>query len=118
MYKIPNDLEIVKLKNELISQVCFGLNHIILFFSKGSIQISGSFSVCINGVTFSYLEVYPVNNDFGLLHLLEKRIVNVNIKDERTSLRLEFEGGIILNLKSNELYESFEINFDGRRVII
>ncbi len=118
MYKIPVDLEIIKFKNERINQITFGLNVIILFIGKNFIQFSGSFLLQVKGETFYHKEVCPVKNDFGLLQLLELKITNIYTNDERDILLLDIEGDIVLKLLSNEMYESFEINIDGRRIIV
>lgn len=74
MYKIPESFDISVLKSEIVSQIVFGLNFVALFFNKGYIQISGSFSFGYFGKQFNYDEVYPVKDDFGLLQILEKKL--------------------------------------------
>ena len=119
MYKIPDYFKISCIKNNVISQIAFGINFITLFFNKGFIQFSGSFSVQFNNQRFDYDEVYPVQNDYGLLKLLlEKEIVNVLTNERRNSLVLEFDGKIILELNGNEEYESFRLNLDGFEIIV
>ncbi len=116
MYKIPESFDISVLKSEIINQIAFGLNFVTLFFNKGFIQISGSFSFRYLGKQFNYYEVYPVKNDFGLLQILEKKITDVTLANNREELKIEFEGGVILCLMGNEMYESFIINIDGNEV--
>jgi len=118
MYKIPEDFNINSIKNEAISQIAFGLNIITLFFNNGLIQFSGSFSFHYDSLIQVYEEVYPVQGDFGLLHLLEKRIVQVRVSNERNVLTLEFETGAILELISGKEYESFKLNIDGEEIIV
>ena len=118
MYKIPIDIDILKLQNDVVSQITFGMNYILISFNKGSIQFSGSFLFQFESKIYQRDEVYPVDFDFGLLKLLEKKIKNIFCNKERTSLTIEFEGNLVLFLKSDEMYESFEINIDGRRVIV
>ena len=119
MYQIPHDFEITTLRNEVISHIAFGLNVITIFFHKGLlIQFSGPFSIHYEGKTFSFEEVCPVSNDFGLLQLLEKKIIDVSINEARTTLSLTFETEVIVSLLSDEWYESFEIHINERRIII
>ncbi len=118
MYKIPEDFNVNSIKNDIISQIAFGLNFITLFFSNGLIQFSGSFSFLYDSRKHEYEEVYPVQDDFGLLNLLEKRIVQVSVNNERNVLILEFETGAILELISNKEYESFRLNIDGKEIIV
>jgi hypothetical protein len=118
MYKIAEDINLNSLKNLIISQISFGLNYILLSMDDSSIQFSGPFLYKYNGMQFERDEVYPVNSDFGLLNLLEKEIEDIYCNDERTSLTIHFGDDFILCLKSNEMYESFEMNIDGKRVIV
>lgn len=118
MYKIPEDFYINSITNQAITQIAFGLNFVTLFFSIGLIQFSGSFSFLCNGRKQQYQEVYPVQDDFGLLNLLEKRIVQVSVNKERNVLTLEFESGAILELISGKNYESFKLIIDGKEIIV
>ena len=112
MYTIPRNFDISILKDKVLNQIAFGVNFITLFFNEGFIQITGSFSFNYNGRQDNYDEVYPVKNDFGLLQILEKKIINVKLNDKRDKLEINFEDGAILCLVGNEMYESFTINFN------
>jgi hypothetical protein len=118
MYTIPYDFDTKELQNEIVYQISFGLNYISLFIAKGFIQFSGSFSFGIKSQIFEYDEIYPVQNDYGLLVLLEKKIKNVSINIDRTDLTLEFEEGYILNLIGSEEYESYIIQINDKELII
>ncbi len=118
MYKIPADLNLLEIKNEKISHITFGRSIIVLSFSKGAIQFSGAYSFYCKGVKKSFDEVYPISTDSGLLLLLEKKITSVYSNVERNNLTLEFDEGIVLELLSDENYESFEITINQRRVIV
>ena len=118
MYKIPVEIKLSELVNELINQISFGYNYVILSFEKGSVQFSGPFSIEYNGLTTEYGEVYPLKGDFGLLQFIENRITHIDTNEERNCLIIEFENKGKLCLKSNEMYESFEININGERIII
>lgn len=116
MYKIPETFDSSALVNETIFQVAFGLNYVAIYFNKGLIQISGGFSIRYLEKQFTYDEVYPVENDFGLLRILEKKIVRLDISDDREELKIEFEGNTILHLTANEMYESYLIVIDGNEI--
>ena len=118
MYRIPDDFNLINIKNEVIIQIAFGLNFITLFFSKGFIQFSGSFSFYDKGQKYDYEEVYPVQDDYNLLKLLEKKITQVITNEDRNVLILEFEDKIILKLIGSESYESYTLNIDGKEIII
>jgi hypothetical protein len=118
MYKIPESLDINKFKGKTLSQIAFGLNYILLMFDNCSIQFSGQFLFKFEGQEFEREEVYPVNSDFKLLNLLEEKIESIYCNQERTTLIIYFTKDSFLSLKSNEMYESFELNVEGERVIV
>lgn len=118
MYKIPKSFDISVLKNEIISQIAFGLNFVTLFFSKGFIQIEGEFATIFENQLFEYAEIYPVKNDFGLLHLLEQKIIEINVSNDRSTLELVFESGFSLKLKGNEAFESYRIKINDEEVVV
>lgn len=118
MYKIPDDFNPISIKNEAITQIAFGINFITLFHSNGFMQFSGRFSFQHNSQKYEYEEVYPVQNDYGLLVLLEKKIVQVKINNERNALTLEFEGGIIIELIGSNDYESYTLKIDDREILV
>lgn len=118
MYKIPEEVDITKFKNQTLSQLTFGLNYILLTFNNFSIQFSGQFYFRFDGKDYEKEEVYPVYSDYGLLNLLEKKIEAIYCNEERSSLTIEFGENSFLTLKSSEMYESFELNIEGKRVIV
>lgn len=112
MYKVSESFDITILKGIVINQITFGLNFISLLFNRGFIQINGSFSISYSGKQYSYDEVYPVKNDFGLLQILENKVISILINDNRDEMEIEFENGLKLCLIGNEMYESFIISID------
>lgn len=118
MYKIPIEFNIDKLKGEVITQIAFGLNFITLFFNQGIIQFSGTFTIHFRHRKIYYQEVYPVINDFGLLKLIEKSIVGVEVNDYRNILTLIFEDEIKLQLTGNDNYESFRVKINDKEIIV
>jgi hypothetical protein len=118
MYKIPENYDFSVLKGEFINQIAFGLNTICIFFNKGFIQFTGSFSFRHLGKQFNYDEVYPVENDFRLLQILEKEITGITLANNREELKIEFEGETMLILIGDEMYESIIININGNEVIV
>lgn len=118
MYKVPKNVDFSILKDEVINQIAFGLNFITFFFNKGFIQVTGGFSFSCFGEQKSYDEVFPVENDFGLLQILEKKIINVSLNNGRDKLTIEFDQEMSLCLIGNDMYESFTIKIDGNEVIV
>jgi len=116
MYKIPKDFDIYSIKEKTISQIGFGSNFITFFFDGGYIQISGNFEYSYLGNSFMYTEIYPISSDLGLLRLLDKRIINVSYTED--SLILTFDNNDVLTFKGDDMYESYSICLDGRRVIV
>jgi hypothetical protein len=115
MYKIPENFDVSEIINQVIFQIAFGLNFVSLFFDKGFIQFSGSFSFKSVVGFISYLEVYPIKDDLGLLRLLQKKITNIHINNDRNELRIEFEDKSELCLIGNR-YESFLIHINGTEI--
>lgn len=118
MYKIPEDFNVSSIETEKVFQIAFGINFITLFFNSGFIQFSGSFSIIHEKQEVEYDEVYPVQNDYKLLNLLEKEVKKVSLNEDRDVLTLEFEGDIILKLIGTKEFESFTININKREVIV
>ena len=118
MYTIPEGIDIPAYKNQTLSQISFGLNYILLTFNEFTVQFSGYFFLKIDGQEVESEEVYPVLSDYGLLKLLEKKIENIYCNKDRSSLMIEFGENTSLLLKSNALYESFELHIAGKRIIV
>jgi hypothetical protein len=118
MYKIPKEIDVSTLKNEVVSQISFTLDHIFLSLNNSAIQFSGPFIFKFNGIEWKQEDVFPVNSDFGLLNLLGKKVQEIFCNNERTDLNIEFEDNLFLKLESNNSYECFELNIDGKRIIV
>jgi hypothetical protein len=119
MYKIPLDANIERLIGHPIIQICFTLSSISIFFEKGRfITMECSFVLTEGTKQVSVEEVYPVKKEWGLLSLLEKKLINIQIDDDRTSLALYFEDNKTLKLLADPMYESYFINIDDNEIII
>jgi hypothetical protein len=116
MYRIPENYNIDALIGETIFQIAFGLNFITLFFNGGYIQLEGAFATTFDNNTREYDEVYPVKSDFGLLQLLEHKIVGVKVNSNRDVVSLLFENGSSLKLIGNENYESYVISLSNNEI--
>ena len=118
MYKIPKDIDFKNLNQQTLSHITFAPNYVLLNFDNFSIQFSGHFEISNDSQQISKNEVYPVDTDFGLLSLLGSKIDSIDCDTERSSLTIKFPGNYVLYLGSNDLYESFEMNINGKRVIV
>lgn len=118
MYKIPEDFDISKLSDKTITSISYGINFISLFFEDGFIQILNSFVINANNNSNRYENLYPIKNDFGLLVLLEKQIIDIKTSKDREILHLFFDGNIDLLIHGDKMYESFEINYQDEQIIV
>jgi hypothetical protein len=123
MYSIPEDFELKKLKGTVVFVIGFSLNSITislyneLFQAVGGIGIEGRFIVDFIGIKVEY-NTFPVENDFGLLKLLNKKIINIYTNTLRTELTIEFENKLILFLLSDKMYESFSLSIGDKEIIV
>ena len=117
MYEIPKEFDSQALIGKPIVQICYTINSVCLYWDGGYIQIMGAFSILYDNKTYSYQEIYPLDQDYNLLLLLDKKIMNIDISDTRDSLMILFENGMSLTLYSDANYESFEVNFNSKRNI-
>ena len=119
MYSIPDDFKIESLKDASVSQLSFSVNTITISFENSDfINIQGSFSISFDQEKFEYAEIFPVKEDLGFLRLLGKKVTNVELNLKRDTLKLEFEGNIILELVGTEMYESFTIGIQGKEALV
>lgn len=125
MYTIPINFDLNTLRGSIIIQICFTANTITFFFEKagsfekiGFINTEGSFAFLQKGKRSYYEEICPVQHDYGLLKLLEKKVIRAYTDEKRNDLTLEFEENMSLELIGNEVYESYTININGERIII
>jgi hypothetical protein len=119
MYKIPESFDFSHFKGKALNQVSFGQNVVIFFFSNDIyIQWSGRFSVFMGNAKIEFNEVFPVKNDFGLLSLLEKKVLNIYTDKTRSSLFIVFEDDCILEIYSDDSFESFTLYTNGIQVIV
>lgn len=119
MYKISKDFDFSLFQGKSISQICFGLNVITVFFSDDIyIQWSGAFEITRNKETKYYKETYPVQNDFGLLYYLNTTPTSICTDADRNNLLLIFDDDNSIKLFGDDAFESFTINVGEKRVIV
>ncbi len=118
MYKIPENFDISILRDKTITTISYGINFISLFFEDGFIQILNSFVINVNNNPIKYDNLYPIKKDFGLLVLIEKQIVEIKTSKDRDTLHLFFDENVDLLIHSDEMYESFEINYQDEQIIV
>lgn len=117
MYSIPEDISEDFLKGATIEMICFNISQIYIHFSnKIQIIIEGQYSLRTVDDELVF-DVYPVTSD-NLLHLIDKRVIDVQIDDVRQNLFIEFESESILGVLSSSSYESFTIKIGSRVIII
>jgi hypothetical protein len=57
-------------------------------------------------------EVYPIENDFGILKLLEQKIKEILVDKSNNNLFILFENQISLTILASSNYESYTIKTD------
>ena len=117
MHKLSKEFDAKALISKTIVQVCYTINSVCIYWDGGYIQIMGSFSVLYNNKTYLYQEIYPIDQDYNLLLLLNNKIMNTDISDAMDSLTILFENGMSLTLYNDANYESFEVNINSERTI-
>lgn len=118
MYTLPENFNANAVRNEKITQISFGLNFITLHFDNGFIQLYGDFSYKYMGGIHVINELFPVTNDFGLLFLLDKTIIEVVLNQQNDGFTIIFDNSSELALKGNEMFESFLLNINGQEILI
>lgn len=119
MYTLPLNFDLNSFKNVPIIQISFSINSINVFFDNGNfISINYSFAFTLKERRIFFEELYPINDDFNLLNLLEKRAINILIDDKRKCLTLHFEDNLILELIGDDNYESYILNVNKKEIII
>lgn len=119
MYKIPENFDFSTFKGRTISQISFGLNVIIIFFSPEIyVQWSGRFKISRENVKTNFDEVYPVKSDFGLLAFLEKKVETVYTNENRNNLLLIFDDESVIEIIGDDAFESFTLNVNGIKTLV
>jgi hypothetical protein len=118
MYKISTDINLSILVGMKIQQICFVKYGMTLFFSSTIyIYIDSNFKIYMHNKLIDY-DIGKLSDNHALLNLVDKKIIKVNIEDERRTLILCFESNERLILESDEMYESFEIYINEDRFIV
>ncbi len=120
MYLIPKDIEIAKLENVLITQICYSSNNISLYFETiGYIIINGEFVISHKNKSEHHeiIEI-PISRDFGLLRLMGKKSIHLFSDKERRNLIIKFEDDYSLKLINDRQYESFIVCIEDTTTII
>jgi hypothetical protein len=117
MYRIPENISENFLEGAIVEMICFNISQIYIYFdNKVQIIIEGRYSLNVAGYENTF-DVYPVTSDNRLLQLINKRVMIVEIDNERKNLLIKFEEENTLAIVNNDSYESCIIKI-GDRVII
>ena|ERR1700744_4257968 len=118
MYKLPDDITNIFLKDDVVKMICFNINQIYIHFESSIyITIDSRYILTQKGIDRP-LDVYPVISDSGLLSLLEKKVKRISISDLRHDINIYFEDNLSIKLMGNLNYESYSITIKDRRIII
>ena len=103
MYKIPLDFDVNKIKNTILTQICYCPNCIFLYFDNvGIINIWGNLKVSFDKNESFYNEIFPIKNDFGMLSFLECKVFDISIGANREALKLVFDNNGFIELIGND----------------
>ena len=118
MYQIPQETNLEILKGAHVQAVSYSINTIDIFFDgKGSISIEGAFSYTTADAVYTCDKLFP-SKEYGLLNLLEKNVLNVQISDSRKDLTVVFSDESKLVLKGSKQYESYKIKFGDIDILV
>jgi hypothetical protein len=119
MYKIPEEFDIKQFEGAAVQQVAFSINTISIQFERlGYLSMEGSFSFSIKGKVYHYENIYPVANDFRLLELLEKKVIEVKIDESRENLTFLFEAEIMLTAEGSKNFESYHLKIGEIKITV
>jgi hypothetical protein len=118
MYKISDNFNFKIFNNLKVQQVCYSFNAITIFFQKDLfINLTGSFKL-VTDENEQIVEICPVESDFGLIKLIEKKILLVKTDSDRSDLIFFFENNVILTIIGDVYYESCSVHIGQKRIII
>lgn len=119
MIPIPQDIEVDSLRECKVTEVCYSLSDITIYFDEtGYITICGYFTLIYGKQRHQYFKVAPVHTDYGLLMLLGKEVTEVFINSSRDGLTLEFDDGTLLELMGHKVYDSYTLHIKGREAVV
>lgn len=119
MYSIPEEFDIMVWNDATLEKVSFGANTIVFHFDRApGVQTDGPLGLSTETRQFYYDEIFPVQDDMGLLRLLGQKVTLVSTDEERKNLSLEFENGYTLELLNNPEYESYFIQTEEGQLVM
>jgi hypothetical protein len=110
MYSIPKNFNLSQLNKALVQQVCFAANVISLMLENSRyISFEGEFILTDANGNANKFKVYPVENDFGILKLIEQEIIEITVSEPENDLHILFENKMSLIIIASKYYESYTI---------
>jgi len=119
MYGLPKTFNPSFLLGKTVEQVCFAQYHVLLCFgSKIWIQVEGKYILyCGSEIMESVAFEAPVSES-GLLHLIEKTVIDVSFEIESGDITLVFTDNFKLLINGDTgPYESYRL-CDGENEIL
>lgn len=115
MYGFPTDFDCREFIGKRLEMVCFNSTQIYLHFSDGLfVTINGEFSHELNENKKRYkLPVFYPN----FINLCEEVVVEAFVEEEK-NLYLKFESQHVVCLYDDPKFEAYEINKNGKRMIV
>lgn len=110
MKKIPESFDPKILKEENLIMICINASQVYFHFdSQLTITVEYEIGIEIEN-QFHQFSVFYMKSDYGLLDLLENKIVDAYTDVERRDLRLKFSNNTIITLIGHEFYESYSLS--------
>lgn len=123
MYKLDATFDHISLLDSIVVSVSYFVSEIRILFSNNSkykeIVIFGSLCIEIKGEKRHFNEIYPINEDYGLLNIIDRKVTEVKINDSRTELSIFFGEHIVISIENDDFFETLHIrDGDGKTLIM
>ncbi len=118
MYGLPQDTDLTFLKGKQLLQVCIGYNEVILHFD-GNVTITAQTEIGHNsGRELSAIYKTAIPAAPALVRFLHESVLNASVVSPGT-LKLDFSNGEGLEIyDTSSQYESYQINYEGRTIVV
>jgi hypothetical protein len=108
--QIPESFDPKILKEENLIMICINANQVNFHFDS-QLSISVEYEISIEKDSqHQQFSVFYMKSDYGLLDLLENKIVDAYTDVERRDLRLKFANNTIITSIGHEFYESYSLS--------
>lgn len=119
MLPIPHDIEVDYLRERKVTEVCYTSEAITLHFgTEAYVSINGYFALRQGKHRHEHYEITPVDNDYGLLSLLDAEVSEVYLSEKRDTLTLQFTEELRLELMGHMVDDTYTIHIKDREAVV